>query len=205
MLKFSSGDQVYITDRFYITQGNQQIECHVDSLREEIDIQNAAQLEYNSSYRTAAFLLIDTVNDDYRRWELKKLYLYRYALKNPDSYVALWKISDYLGNGYCKWLDSAFNVLSEKIKKSETGKLIRNDLAQLALTDTGKILPDLDLIDMTGRKKEYSFKKNKSQYTLVDFWFAHCGACISEFPTYMKLYKTHHVKGFDIKIQVLPT
>ncbi|HEY4968138.1 MAG TPA: TlpA disulfide reductase family protein [Puia sp.] len=198
MLKFSSGDQIYITDRFYIGPGNQQIECHADSLRERVGIQNATQSEYNTSYLTKEFLLIDTVNDYYQGLNLRRSYLYHYALENPDSYVALWKISDYLGSGYNKWLDSAFHVLSEKIKNTETGKLIRNDLAHLALTDTGRILPNLVLTDMNGTQKSFSFKKNKSKYTLVDFWFAHCGACNSEFPTYMKLYKTHHIKGFNI-------
>jgi thiol-disulfide isomerase/thioredoxin len=197
-LKFSSGDQIYITDRFYLTPGDQQIECHADSLREVVAIQNAAMLEFNTSYRTAEYSLIDTVGDYYQKTNLKKLYVYRYALKNPDSYVALWQISRYIPDGYNKYLDSAFNILSEKIKNTETGKLIRNDLAHLALIDTGKIFPDLTLIDMNGTLKNFSFKKNRSKYTLIDFWFAHCGACNSEFPTYIELFKTHREKGFSI-------
>ena len=121
-----------------------------------VDIQNAAMSEFNTSYRTAEYLLIDTVGDYYQRAALKKLYVYRYALKNPDSYVALWQISRYISDGYNKYLDSAFDILSEKIKNTETGKLIRNDLDHLALTDTGKIFPDLTLTDMHGYLKNFS-------------------------------------------------
>jgi len=142
--------------------------------------------------------LIDSVSDYYRRWDLKKLYLYHYAQRNPESYVALWQISRYLTEGYDKFLDSAFNKLSKQIKNTETGKLIQNDLAHLALTDTGKIFPDLALVDMQGTHKNISFKKTRSKYTLIDFWFAHCGACNSQFPTYIELFKTHQEKGFSI-------
>ena len=159
LLKFTSGDQIYITERFYLSPGNQHIECHADSLREMIDIQNAAQLEFNESYRTKEYTLLDTMSNYYRMLDLKKLYVYQYALKNPDSYVALWQISRYIPFGYNKWLDSAFIALSDKIKNTETGKLIRNDLAQLALTDTGKIFPDLVLIDIQGIQKKLLVQK----------------------------------------------
>lgn len=198
LLRFDSADQTYITDRFYLSPGDQHIECHADSLREIVDIQNAAMLEYNTSYLTPAYSLIDTVSDYYRQMDLRKLYVYQYAKRNPDSYVALWQISRYIPLGYNKWLDSAFDNLSEKIKNTETGKLVRHDLTDLALIDTGKIFPNLALIDLQGTHKNISFKKNKSKYTLIDFWYAHCSACNGEFPTYIELFKTHHEKGFSI-------
>jgi thiol-disulfide isomerase/thioredoxin len=198
LLRFDSGDQTYITDRFYLSPGDQYIECHADSLREIVGIQNAAMSEYNTYYLTAAYSLIDTVSDYHRKWDLRKLYLYQYTQRNPDSYVALWQISRYLAEGYDKFLDSAFNILSEQIKNTETGKLIQNDLAHLALIDTGKTFPDLVLTDMNGNQKNFSFKKNRSKYTLIDFWFAHCSACNSEFPTFMELFKTQQKKGFSI-------
>ncbi len=198
MLKFTSGDQIYITDRFYLSPGDQQIVCHADSLREVVAIQNAAMLEFKTSYCTEEYSSIDTIGDYYRQLDQKKMYVYKYALRNPNSYVALWQISRYIPDGYNKYLDSAFNILSDKIKNSETGKLIRSDLTHLALTDTGRIFPDLTLIDIHGTLKNFSLKNNKSKYTLIDFWFAHCGACNSEFPTYIELFKTHQEKGFSI-------
>lgn len=116
---------------------------------EVVAIQNTAMLEFNTSYCTEEYSSIDTISDYYRQLDLKKLYVYKYALRNPNSYVALWQISRYIPDGYNKYLDSAFNILSDKIKNLETGKLIRADLTHLALTDTGRIFPDLTLIFKT--------------------------------------------------------
>ena len=195
---FSSGTQRYITDRFYLEPGAQYIECHADSQREIVNIQNAAMAEFNTAYCSNEYHLIDTVSDYYKRWALKKIYLYRYSQKHPDSYVALWQISQYLGDGYNRWLDSAYTVLSPGIRNTETGKLIGAGMKKLALIDTGRIFPELTLIDLQGNPKKISFSRHLSKYTLVDFWFAHCSACNSEFPTYMELYNTYHDKGFSI-------
>jgi thiol-disulfide isomerase/thioredoxin len=197
-LDFSSGTQRYITDRFFIEPGAQHIECNADSQREIVNIQNAAMAEFNTAYCSNEYHLIDTVSDFYKRWALKKIYLYRYAQNHPDSYVALWQMSRYLDNGYNKWLDSAYAVLSAEVKNTETGKLIGADLKKLELIDTGKLFPKLTLTDIHGNPKKISFSGPLSKYTLVDFWFAHCSACNGEFPTYIELYNKYHDKGFSI-------
>ena len=197
-LKFSSATQQYMTDRFYLESGAQHIECHADSLREIIDLQNSAMSEFNTEYCSKEYNLIDTVSDYYKRSALKQIYVYRYSQNHPDSYVALWQISRYLSEGYNRYLDSAYVVLSAEIKNTETGKLIGVDLKKLELTDTGKVFPELTLIDLQGNSKNISFKRLSSRYTLIDFWFAHCTACNSEFPTYIKLYNKYHEKGFSI-------
>jgi thiol-disulfide isomerase/thioredoxin len=197
-LKFSSGTQVYITDGFYLEPGAQHIECHADSQREIVNIQNAAMAEFNTAYCSNEYHLIDTVSDYYKRWALKKIYLYRYSQNHPGSYVALWQISRYLFDGYNRWLDSAYIVLSPEIKNTETGKLVGAGLKKMALIDTGRVFPELTLTDLYGNPKKISFGKPSSKYTLIDFWFAHCSACNGEFPTYIELYNTYHDKGFSI-------
>lgn len=197
-LKFSSAPQLYLTDKFYLEPGTQHIECHADSLREIVDLRNSAMLEFNKEYCSKEYNLIDSVGDYYKRSALKKMYVYRYSQNHPDSYVALWQISRYLSDGYNRYLDSAFAVLSAEIKNTETGKLIGDDLKKLELTDTGKVFPELSLIDLLGSPKNISFRRPSSKYTLIDFWFAHCGACNSEFPTYIDLYNKYHKKGFSI-------
>ena len=197
-LKFSSGAQLYITDGFYLDSGIQHIECHADSLREIVSLQNSAMSEFNTEYSSKEYQLIDTVSDYYIRLALKKIYVYRYAQNHPDSYIALWQISRYLTDGYNRYLDSAYAVLSNEIKNTETGILIGEDLKKLELTDTGKLFPQLPLIDLKGNPVNISFRRPSSKYTLIDFWFAHCGACNSEFPTYIDLYNKYHKKGFSI-------
>jgi thiol-disulfide isomerase/thioredoxin len=198
-LKFSLGTQVYITDMFYLESGVQHIECHADSLREMIDLQNSAMSEFTTEYCSKEYKLIDTVSDYYKKSVLKRIYVYQYTQNHPGSYVALWQISRYLSwGGYNRYLDSAYAVLSAEIKNTETGKLIGVDLKKLELTDTGKVFPELPLIDLQGNSRNISFKRPSSKYTLIDFWFAHCGACNSEFPAYIELYNKYHEKGFSI-------
>jgi thiol-disulfide isomerase/thioredoxin len=197
-LRFDSGSQVYITERFYLEPGTQHIECHADSLREIVDPQNSAMSEFNVEYCSKEYNLIDSVSDYYKRLALRKIYLYQYSKTHPDSYVALWQISRYVSDGYNRYLDSAFSVLSAEIQNTETGKLIGEDLKQLKLTDTGKAFPELSLIDLQGKPKNISFRRGSSKYTLIDFWFAHCPACNSEFPRYIDLYNKYHEKGFSI-------
>jgi thiol-disulfide isomerase/thioredoxin len=197
-LHFTSGTEVYFTDRFYLEPGTQHIDCNADSLREKVDIKNATTSEFNTAYCSNEYRQIDTVYDYYKRWALKKLYVYRYSQSHPDSYVALWQISRYLLEGYNRRLDSAYTALSAEIKNTETGKLVGDDLKKMELTDTGKVFPELALIDMQGKQNNISFRRPLSKYTLIDFWFAHCEACIGEFPTYIELYNKYHEKGFSI-------
>ena len=112
--------------------------------------------------------------------------------------MAPWQISRYLSEGYNRYLDSAYVAQSAEIKNTETGKLIGDGLKKLELTDTGKVFPELPLIDLQGNLRNISLRRSSSKYTLIDFWFAYCGACNSEFPTYIDLYNKYHKKGFSI-------
>ncbi len=38
----------------------------------------------------------------------------------------------------------------------------------------------------------------KGQYVLLQFWGSWCGPCRRENPELVKLYQTHHAKGFDV-------
>jgi len=38
----------------------------------------------------------------------------------------------------------------------------------------------------------------KGKYTLVDFWFSHCGPCIAQFPTIRNMYAKYKDAGFDV-------
>ncbi len=33
---------------------------------------------------------------------------------------------------------------------------------------------------------------------MIDFWFSHCGPCLSQFPDYIKLIKKYRDKGFNM-------
>ena len=153
-------------------------------------------LEYLQEYLSAEYQSLDTVEDYNRRGNLKKKYLFEYVQSHPASYVALWEISHSLNDGYNWYLDSAFTYLSDDIKSSSTGILIKEGISQLAKTDTGKIFPNIDIIDVDGKSGKLFDGNIKSKYVLIDFWFSHCGPCLSEFPNYLKIFEQYHDKGF---------
>jgi thiol-disulfide isomerase/thioredoxin len=197
ILGFRVGGQfTYLSGRFFIEPGTQTITCNADSLRKIPQIRNATMLEYLQEYLSAEYQSIDTVEDYYRRGSLIKKYLFEYVQTHPASYVALWEISHSLNDGYNRYLDSAFIYLSDGIKSSSTGILTKEGISQLALTDTGKIFPNIDVIDLGGKSSKIFDGNIKSKYVLIDFWFSHCGPCLSEFPNYLKILEQYHGKGF---------
>jgi hypothetical protein len=200
MLGLSVGGQfTYLSGQFFIEPGTQTVNCNADSLRKTPDIQNATMLEYSQKYLSTAYQLLDTIDDYYKRNSLKKLYLFGYAQKHPASYVVLWEISrDLAFFGYNKYLDSSFNVLSLEIKSSETGKYVRDDLRQLALTDTGKIFPNINVVDMEGKYHQLDYSTRNAKYILIDFWYSHCGPCLSQFPNYLTIIEKYRDKGFTM-------
>ena len=196
-----NGNTYYVSDGFYLEAGKQTIVCKSDTTtwdRDVPNIHNAAMLEYLNQYCSPEYRSLDTINDYYIRKRLRREYLYQYAQKYPDSFVALWEISDRLIGGYDKHIDSAFERLSDKIKTSNSGQLIRNDLRQLALTDTGRIFPAFLVVDLKENTKKLSYPKLNAKYILVDFWFSHCPACISQFPEYIKIVDEYNHKGFSM-------
>ena len=56
---------------------------------------------------------------------------------------------------------------------------------------------------MTLRTTQYKLVQmspatHTGKYTLVDFWFTHCPACIAQFPKLKQCYALHHINGFEI-------
>ncbi len=197
MLKVG-GQNAYLSGRFFIEPGIQNIICNADSLREIPNIKNASMSEYLQEYRSTEYQSLDTI----KNWDEEKAarheYLLQYAKKHPDSYVALWEISYLSGGGYESKFDSAFTVLSDKIKFSNPGTRIQDDLNHLRLTKSGAEFPAMNAFDLQGRSHEISWGSLHSKYILVDFWFGHCSACIGQFPNYIKIVDEYRNRGFTM-------
>ena len=192
------GQFTYLSGRFFIEPGTQTVTCNTESLRKIPDIHNATMLEYLQKYLSIEYQSLDTIDDHHKRVSLKNIYLYEFVQRHPVSYVALWEISRYLTDGYNKYLDSAFTVLSDDIKLSNTGRLVKDELSHLLLTDTGKIFPNIDVIGLEGKPCKISYSNNRTKYILIDFWFSHCGPCLSQFPNYLKIIEKYRDKGFTM-------
>ncbi len=193
-----SGSKSYISGGFFLEPGNQNIICDADSLHEIPKIENASMSEYLKEYRSTEYRFLDTIKD----WDEEKAarheYLLQYAKKHPDSYIALWEISVMSKSGYYSIIDSAFTVLSDKIKLSNPGARIQDDLNHLRLTKSGAEFPVMNAVDLQGKSHKISWGSLHSKYILVDFWFGHCSACIGQFPNYIKIVDEYKNKGFTM-------
>jgi len=128
----------------------------------------------------------------------KDTILYDYVKSNPFSYVGLWVlIEKFCLTGYKHVYEDIYNLFSDTLKGSYTGKTLSKKLTIAKSTSIINIFPFLYLKDIHNNTAIVSHKKSSS-YTLIDFWFSHCGPCKREFPQMLKLYTAYRAKGFNI-------
>ena len=65
------------------------------------------------------------------------------------------------------------------------------------MTSIDSVFPKIPIVDSFGKKYTVN-SKLFGQYTLIDFWFSHCGPCISTFPDLKNLYADYKEHGFEI-------
>lgn len=169
----------YVSSPFIIEAGKQTIVCHVDSIREIPAISNTSTREVSSVLFKKKAVLLD------------------YTRQHPASYVAMWELVQRMGGGYEPILDSIYAALSPALKSTYTGQVIAKSLQSSKVTAIGQHFPTLQLVDTSNRPVSIP-TAGKSTYTLVDFWFSHCGPCLSEFPRLKELFVSYQPKGFDI-------
>jgi len=180
----------YISGIFLLQPGSQTIRCHVDSMFAIPDVDNAGTKEWKA-------------------WAVgipgngTGMYRLAYVRAHPDSYVVLWDLISILGNGYKPIFDSIYEGLSVAVKSSYPGMVLRERLRSLALTAQGRIFPAAVLADEGGHEVRFSGATVHARYTLVDFWFSHCGPCIGRFRDLKAVYMKHG--GRDLQIVAIST
>lgn len=220
-----NGKMKYISDFFMLDTGTQNIICNIDSIRELPDIRNKDMAELNGPYANA-FLGINNDYIGISSWydSLKSIYknkipanylaayadkndflrmkskltLLEYTRKHPNSFVALWEIVKQLQGGYDSTLESSYQYLTPELQASVTGTVLKRKIGQLKATSIGAQFPKLSVSDINLKATTFGSKDMRAKYTLVDFWFSHCGPCISQFGALKDLYQTFRSKGFEI-------
>ena len=124
-------------------------------------------------------------------------FIVNYIKQYPNSYVGLWQLAERFSfGGYNKIYEQGYSYLSKSLKNTTTGKAIFSGLMESKVTAVGNNFPAMILLNESGVKSKVTFSQNK--YTLVDFWYSHCGPCIAEFPALKELYANYKHKGFNI-------
>ena len=124
---------------------------------------------------------------------------FQYSIKHPNSYVTLWKLIERFNTiGYRKEYSTIYNLLSNNIKNTYTGKLFQQDLNVAKSLALNNPFPKLELKNLSLKNIQLDSKIFGKRYTLIDFWFSHCAPCIRQFPLYKKLYNNYKTEGFKI-------
>lgn len=125
--------------------------------------------------------------------------IYRYAQANPSSYVSLWLITERFNVvGYKEVYEKSFLALSKEIIATKTGKFLWSQMEVSKKATVGRQFPNFIVESLSGERRKLYDLGNGTRYTLIDFWFSHCGPCISEFPELKKIHATYVNKGFTM-------
>lgn len=208
----------------FIGAGKQSVVCNVQK-KELTYFDNESQKEYHTRFKQN-FLQVENnfkklkdFDDSVRKanqgkmpnaFEIayqnnrKKIYklsdklLFDYVKKYPNSYVGFWKLAEQLHWGHETIYDSTYNNFSEKIKKTYSGKVLLQKLQSSLLLQVGKKFPVINLKPHQETTTKFLDTTNNKTFTLIDFWYSHCGPCIKQFPKLKKIYASYKGKGFEI-------
>lgn len=113
-----------------------------------------------------------------------------FAIENNNSIIPIFIILDYF-DGYEEKFANALSHSSIKVRDSKIYQILTERLRTSKSLQIGEYFPQYDLMTIRNKEQQTLSKFYSNKFTLIDFWFAKCGACIRQFPAFRNIMNSY--------------
>ena len=174
-MKYKSETKVYIESLNAIGNDLQQAMILKDSLLAE-DLQDQYQ----------------DVRDQIQAYELD------FIKASPNSLISVLILERFVTNKTIP-IDEAksiFESLKNRVKNTNSGRIIKKQLEETPKAEVGKIAPFFEGLNPEGN--QFILKSVLGKITIIDFWASWCRPCRVENPNLVQLYRKNKDRGLNI-------
>lgn len=124
-----------------------------------------------------------------------------YAKQHPSSLYCLELVKQDItrqrGKNFYDDFEAVYNNSTAKVKKSESGKKMAEQLYYFKQSKVGSVAPVFHGVDIEGKEISLEDFKEK-KYVLIDFWASWCAPCREELPYIKDLFAKYKDQGFEV-------